>query len=318
MKVGDKVRLLRGSEEGFISAFLKNNLIEIEIEDGFKIPVMRNEVVVIAADENKYFDRGYIEPKESAPVKKTSTASEGMYLAFVEINDQQLSLYLINNTSYSIPFAMSEETTHALNGVAAGMLTPGASQKINEKLVSQFDQWPTVVVQLLFHQNSASTLKMPLSKKFKFKAASFFRSKRVAPVLEKPAFLFKIDEESQLPDLEFLKENLFKGQNDDTRQPRVTVPKPSSVVDLHIEKIATAHEGLTNAQMLEMQLQHFEQALDGAIASGMDEITFIHGSGHGVLKNAIQKKLSKHSQVQFFKDAMKEKFGYGATLVKLK
>jgi dsDNA-specific endonuclease/ATPase MutS2 len=50
----------------------------------------------------------------------------------------------------------------------------------------------------------------------------------------------------------------------------------------------------------------------------MDEITFIHGVGNGIMRMEIHKRLSKNPQVQFFKDAMKEKFGYGATLVKLK
>jgi dsDNA-specific endonuclease/ATPase MutS2 len=36
------------------------------------------------------------------------------------------------------------------------------------------------------------------------------------------------------------------------------------------------------------------------------------------MRMEIHKRLSKHPYVQFFKDAMKEKFGYGATLVKLK
>jgi dsDNA-specific endonuclease/ATPase MutS2 len=50
----------------------------------------------------------------------------------------------------------------------------------------------------------------------------------------------------------------------------------------------------------------------------MDEIVFIHGVGNGILRMEIHKRLGKHAYVQFFKDAMKEKFGYGATLVKLK
>jgi dsDNA-specific endonuclease/ATPase MutS2 len=50
----------------------------------------------------------------------------------------------------------------------------------------------------------------------------------------------------------------------------------------------------------------------------MDEIIFIHGVGNGVLRTEIHKRLSKNKQVEYFKDAMKEKFGYGATLVKIK
>jgi dsDNA-specific endonuclease/ATPase MutS2 len=63
--------------------------------------------------------------------------------------------------------------------------------------------------------------------------------------------------------------------------------------------------------MLDLQLKTFEDNLDRAIATDMDEITFIHGIGSGALRNAIHKKLSKMNNIQYFKDAMREKFGYG-------
>jgi dsDNA-specific endonuclease/ATPase MutS2 len=70
--------------------------------------------------------------------------------------------------------------------------------------------------------------------------------------------------------------------------------------------------------MLELQLKTFEENLDRAIATGMDEITFIHGIGSGALRNAIHKKLSKMKNIQYFEDTLREKFGYGATLVRIK
>ena len=66
------------------------------------------------------------------------------------------------------------------------------------------------------------------------------------------------------------------------------------------------------------QLQTFEKALDAAIASGMNEITFIHGVGNGTLRHHIHKTISKHPQVRTFLDARKEKFGFGATEVVFK
>jgi dsDNA-specific endonuclease/ATPase MutS2 len=70
--------------------------------------------------------------------------------------------------------------------------------------------------------------------------------------------------------------------------------------------------------ILAFQLQVFEQRLDEAIVAGASEVVFIHGVGNGVLRNEVQKRLSKHPHVEYFKDAKKEKFGYGATLAKIK
>ncbi|MNL66738.1 recombination and DNA strand exchange inhibitor protein [compost metagenome] len=90
------------------------------------------------------------------------------------------------------------------------------------------------------------------------------------------------------------------------------------MVDLHIEKLVSNHKSLSSDAILKKQLDIFESNLESAIANGMDEITFIHGAGSGALKNELHRRLGKNQHVQFFKDALKEKFGYGATLVKIK
>jgi hypothetical protein len=55
MNIGDRVRLVHGREEGIITKVLPNNIVEVEIEDGFRIPVKRNEAVVISELEQKVF-----------------------------------------------------------------------------------------------------------------------------------------------------------------------------------------------------------------------------------------------------------------------
>jgi dsDNA-specific endonuclease/ATPase MutS2 len=70
--------------------------------------------------------------------------------------------------------------------------------------------------------------------------------------------------------------------------------------------------------MLRFQLAAFHKNLEGAIVHHFQNIIFIHGVGNGTLRNEIHKQLGKHPHVKTFKDARKEKFGYGATEVILK
>ncbi len=70
--------------------------------------------------------------------------------------------------------------------------------------------------------------------------------------------------------------------------------------------------------ILRLQLDAFEDALSRALATNMHEIVFIHGTGNGTLRKEIHKNLSRNRDIKFFEDAQKEKFGYGATLVRLK
>jgi dsDNA-specific endonuclease/ATPase MutS2 len=69
--------------------------------------------------------------------------------------------------------------------------------------------------------------------------------------------------------------------------------------------------------MLRIQLEVFDQNLDKAIASGMHEITFIHGIGNGVLRKEIHKRLSQIQNIKYFQDTQKDNWGYGATLVRI-
>src|SRR5699024_10701270 len=112
-----------------------------------------------------------------------------------------------------------------------------------------------------------------------------------------------------------LNERLFEGP---TKAPVSNIiEKPHSVVDLHIEKLVDKAESVAKSEIITIQLQAFVKALDTAIAAGLSEITFIHGVGNGVLRDQLHKQLSKHPDVEYYKDAMKEKFGYGATVVKI-
>ena len=49
----------------------------------------------------------------------------------------------------------------------------------------------------------------------------------------------------------------------------------------------------------------------------MDQISFIHGIGNGVLKNDIHKYLSQLENIKYFQYTQKSMFGYGATLVRI-
>ena len=319
MNIGDKVRMLHGHEQGIVRKFMGNNLVEIEIEDGFTIPVLKNELVVVAKEEQDHFKKEeVISRKEPAKAAKGKDliAQEGIYLVFLPINDQRLSLHFINNTDFEVAFSLSLEEGTSQYGLLAGKLNPRESVKVNDWDLGNFDHWSPIYLQLIYHRPQYFTLKAPLMKKVSFKAASFFKRKKQAPVINKEGYLFQLDEQEVAFDKEKIKESFFKQKEfpmkDETHSP------VQKVVDLHIEEISSDPKGLSHQEILQLQMETFEKKLDQAIAFGLDEITFIHGIGNGVLRNHIHQKLSKIDNIVYFKDAMKEKFGYGATLVKIK
>ena len=341
MNVGDKVRMMTSAEEGVISRVVDDKTVEVEIEDGFHIPVLKSEVVLVSKSEAKWFgeDRGEVpttkggggssvaakgralDTKKTAPVRAVLSA-KGIYLAFVPLNDQNLAMYLVNNTDYTLPYSVAEEKVNDLHGVDAGVLPGGQYKKLRERSLVNFDKWPDLIVQWLYHRHGIFTMKEPAYKRFKAKAATFYRNKRTAPLLDAEAYLFQIDGDMKVHDVDAaqIKEAMMT-QKSSTEAPKGgnkgSRPVTDNLVDLHIEALVKDSSGMDNGAMLEVQLNRFEEALDQAIASGMHDITFIHGVGNGVLRDALHKRLSKTDHIKFFEDAMREKFGFGATRVQI-
>src|SRR5690606_20053012 len=107
MNVGDKVRLLRGNEEGIITKISQGGRIEIEIEDEFRIPAMWNEVVVVSEAERQYFGDGKVAASPSVSSNKAvGSSDEGLYLGYIPLNDKDLSLYYINNTDKDFVYSI--------------------------------------------------------------------------------------------------------------------------------------------------------------------------------------------------------------------
>jgi DNA-nicking Smr family endonuclease len=316
MNIGDKVRLLHSTESGVIVS-IKGAIIEVEIEEGFSIPVSKSEIVLVAAEEAKRF--GQTEKNNSKQILQAEVKSvKGLFFALLPLNDQKLTLYFINNTDWDLPFAIHKAQNQDLfQSIAAGYLQAKTAQRIEDVSLAQLEQWGTYTIQALFAQKSLFQLQEPLLKKIKFRANQLKNMQEV-PILNKNGYLLQIDrEEAEKIDTQKIQEQLWDNQTA-TQTAENKLQKPTSEVDLHIEAIVKDYQKLSKEEILSIQLQTFEKALDNAIATGMEEIIFIHGVGNGTLKHEIQKRISKHPYVAHYKDAQKSKFGYGATYVKIK
>ena len=311
MKIGDKVRFTHGKEEGRVVKIIDAKQVEVEIEDGFRIPALKNELVVVAAEES-HITLGL----EESEIITTKHKWEGIYIAFTQFNDQIYELNLVNNTSFKTYFVIGEEKENSYKGVFSGFVEKDSFKKLSEVNIKDFENWPEFIIQLLFFSYGESEFHPPLLKKLRFRSASFFKSKKLAPVVNKEAYLLRLDMDAMKIDAKALEENMSEGKVVVNSKP--AIDRPAREIDLHIEKLTDQYLAMSNTAMLTMQLTTFQNNLDNAFATGMDEIVFIHGVGNGVLKKEIHKILSNTKTIKFFQDAQKEKFGYGATLVRLK
>ena len=292
------------------------------------------------------------------PAAATPPAAKGLFLALVHQAPELLALHLLNNTEAEVVFTYGEERQGKYRALATGQLkAKAASAPLAHLHLKDFEEWPAVVFQLLSFKLNADTAYDLLTKRQSFKASTFYTSRRPAPVIGKEAYLFQLDERpapaltpAQLAQAEATREAAFEAAANpapqlDTKQanalqqalggdkpqpmPAVLAPAPpppaAALVapphefDLHLEALRPeGAEGLSNTAMLRLQLDAFEDALSRALATNMHEIIFIHGAGNGTLRKEIHRQLSRNKDIKFFEEAQKEKFGYGATLVRLK
>ena len=83
-------------------------------------------------------------------------------------------------------------------------------------------------------------------------------------------------------------------------------------VDLHIEKLVPSKRGMSNYDILTLQMETAKRQLDFAIKNRMPKVVFIHGVGAGVLRQELEYLLKRYDAVSF-EDANFQKYGRGAT-----
>jgi hypothetical protein len=108
----------------------------------------------------------------------------------------------------------------------------------------------------------------------------------------------------------------FKSADKISKSNREYLKSLEKEVDLHINELIDDTSGLSNFEMLNIQLERFEKELDEALAKHLRKIVFIHGVGNGRLKQEIVSVLKATRGITFH-DASYKEYGYGATQVNI-
>ncbi|MBU3822361.1 DNA mismatch repair protein MutS [Flavobacteriaceae bacterium XHP0103] len=90
--------------------------------------------------------------------------------------------------------------------------------------------------------------------------------------------------------------------------------QPTMEVDLHINQLVKSSKGMSNYDMLTLQLDTARRQLEFAISKRIQKIVFIHGVGEGVLRTELEYLFGRYENIKFY-DANYQKYGLGATEV---
>ena len=345
IRVGTKVRFLNEIGGGIVKGYRDDKMVLVENQDGFLIPMLINELII---EEHGSYDNKTGSSKQSdtnsssKEIKKQKplpTFEEKKYLpfkgevlmAFVPDNDKLLhvsnfNLYLINDSNYYFNFIISLSDNGPATLVKSGAIKPDSKSKITSFSQSDVAKIKQLKLQGIFYKHGFFDINVAVDLTFDISDVSFYKINHFIEndFFDSKGLILKKIELNQKEVFEKLTESEIATV---TMQKEAKSAKPVKIVsknptteeiDLHIEEIVDNHSGLTNGEIIELQLARFETSLETAIRSGMQKIVFIHGVGNGKLKQELRNKLERKYPELVYQDASFKEYGFGATVVYLK
>lgn len=313
-KIGDYVRFLNEKQEGVVTRIIDHQLVGVTIDGDFEITVLANEIVLVQSGESQLREDFDELPNAISSIRTSEV--EKLYLAVIK--DEKIAhlyhLYFINSSKYHLLTAVSIQKKEVFEGIYGDVVKAHTATRISTHTVNEFDLGWTFHLQIIYHKDGEYTPMQPKVFRKNIKAKQILTSEKDIPFLNKKGYLAELELDHTI---QFDKEDLIE-QMLSTSYAEPKINAPSREVDLHIEELTEAFPSMSAEEMLRFQLEAFHKNLEAAIVHHYQNIIFIHGVGNGTLRNEIHKKLGKHPHVKTFKDARKEKFGYGATEVILK
>ena len=314
MIIGDKVRMLHGNGEGVVIR-MEGDRVTVMLNEGLEIPVARKHLVSVRQMKEdlpaqKTPDRNL--SGSTRPVPGMLFLTEGVYLAGIPSGGMQLEFHIVNQTDFEL-FVLVYKLARPVNQFHTQIqLTAKSAVALPGSFPRQESNHLTgLAFQVLKFHPGRGDIQSPTEFRLSFSRLPGKSAIQRIPVLETEGLLIQMDEKSVEPDPESLKEALFSGRNEN--RPETGLRSKNSEIDLHVEKLCAESEGMSSGEILSLQLKCFDKAMDDALLSGQEQLIVIHGVGNGVLRAEIHRRLAMNRNIRHFKDARREKFGYGAT-----
>src|SRR5690554_6097664 len=347
LQVGDKVRFLNTVGGGQVKSFLNKQLVIVEEENGFDIPVLISECVVVETAGNEKLGQPAPEPssKEPEPVARIEAAEpvtetiEGekitTCLLFLPVDARNITqtsfeCYFVNDSNYFLFLNYMSRENNSWKSRYNGIVEPNTKIFLEEFRKNELNEIEKIAVQYIaFKHNKTYKFKNPCSVELRIDTVKFYKlhSFRENDYFEDNAIIYYIIK-NDIPERELLisagdLEQAMKEKEISERRPakepiRKRKSDPVIEVDLHINELIDTTAGMNNADILEYQMNKFNDVMKENIKNKNRRIVFIHGKGDGVLKTALLKELKKNYPSCYYQDASFQEYGYGATMVIIK
>ncbi|MEP6950355.1 MAG: Smr/MutS family protein [Ginsengibacter sp.] len=340
-QLGDKILVLHSNEEGEVVDIINDKMVLIDVE-GVRFPVYMDQIdfpYFKRFSEKNSFDP-FAGPGQAKPgtekkknkiyiddIKKEKTTSKykvgnGVWVSFLPVYDKDVfdddvvesfKIYLINQTGEPYDFTYITSFLGHPGFELKNRLLSSTDFYLHDVPFEEMNDSPKFAFDFsLVNANKKKVAHFEAS--LKIKAKQLFQKIEELKMKNEPTFSYKLFEnypdksEEIIPDY-----NNTHGQFYDASKAMENLEPARSVIDLHIEKLSSEWKGLTNFEILTMQLSAFEKYFNLAVAHRQPNLIVIHGIGTGKLREEIHEILKYKKEVKSFVNQYHHNFGYGAT-----
>jgi hypothetical protein len=336
-KIGDVVKFLNEKGSGKVSKIINKTTVGITIEDGFELPFLISELIIESSEietivTNQIPSSLVLNEVHSVRINKPGIdKTPAIYLAFSpeninEIAHSDINVWLINNTSYNILFTYSILKNNKFTTLETGNISTFSSELIETINKTELNNHTHLKVDILFFNDKEHLHQLPISEVVKLKPIKFykqnaFEANKFIPEKSLLLTVFELNEiegsnkvnNSTIDFSKILSQKLHQTDSPKKSKPHANNnPANEMEIDLHIEELLENYSGMNNAEIIHIQLKHFQNALDTAINNHYKKLIVIHGVGNGRLKQEVRNILSANKTVKFY-DASYSRYGFGAT-----
>lgn len=319
--IGSVVRPLNETGEGVVSAYRRDGCILVSMQDGFEIPYMPNQLVLISAPKHS--------EAESAMQKEVRTVSasdrpEAFYFAFLaegmKSGEAQIVMQLMNTGATDLLVQVYGLKGKLSQSLFAQRLEARKSQPLIRGNLGEMLQYDRFYVQLFPVMREGNTIPGPWEGYVKHQIPALADPSSWPQELSfsSRALVFQVFPEAHAKGAISVQKDVpqqgksaaaLRQENDLLISERDNYHE----VDLHIEELLDDTRGMDNAAIIRFQLQHFQRCIDEARRRRLWKFTAIHGIGKGVLKSEVRRVIAEEGLK--FQDASYARYGYGATEV---
>ena len=282
-----------------------------------------------------------VSEEEELPVEETPEGEKlNLVLAYEPRDIKRLSVttfdtYLVNDSNYYLYFAYMtrSDDSEQWQTQYAGIVEPNIQLFVGELSREELPQMDRVAIQYIaFKRDKGFSLKTPSMIEFKLDQTKFAKLHcfRDNTYFDIPVISYElVKDDMPFKAVVVDQQKLEKAMREKIKadRPRKKIVRKEQkherrgdiiVVDLHISELVDNIRGLSNADMLNLQIDEFSRVMDENLRNKGQKIVFIHGKGEGVLRKAIMKELGHRYKGHDVQDASFREYGFGATQVTLR